>query len=67
MESKSICPSTAAEAYFGSTLIYSPKSKKASHFKVQKYQISFLSQAGAEVQKSWDFLGYTVKCCYYLF
>lgn len=56
-------PIAAAEAYFGSTLIYSPKPEKASHFKVQKYQISSVSQAGKKAGKSWDFVGYAAKRC----
>lgn len=54
-------PIAAAEAYFDSTLIYSPKPKKVSHFKVQKYQISSVNQAGEKVGKSWDFMGCAVE------
>jgi len=57
-------PIAAAEVYFGSTLIYSLKLKEAGHFKVQKYHISPVNQAGKrekKKRKSWDFVGYAVK------
>lgn len=54
-------PIAAAEAYFGSTLIYSPKPEQATRFKVQKYQISSVNQAGGKVWKSWDFVGCAAK------
>lgn len=53
-------PIAAAEAYFGSILIYSPKPKKASHFKVQKYRISSVNQAGG---KSVEELGFRRLGC----
>lgn len=45
-------PIAAAEVYFGSTLIYSPKPKEAGHFKVQKYHISPVNQAGKRKKKT---------------
>ena len=56
-------PIAAAEVYFGSTLIYSLKLKEAGHFKVQKYHISPVNQAGKREKKKKEELGFCRLCC----